>query len=81
VESDVFELKGLDSLEVLLEHTDAGQGGLPGPGVGPTLTAGPASSLLLLSGFCAISEKYTCNTSSCLGTTTRNKESLDFWII
>lgn len=45
VESEVLELNGLDSLE-LLEHTEAGHGGLLG------------SVLLLLSGFWAISEKY-----------------------
>ena len=49
VESEVFELKGLDSRE-LLEHTEAGQGGL--------LPPPPGSDLLLLSGFWAMSEKY-----------------------
>ena len=50
VESEVLELKGLDSLE-LLEQTEAGQGGLlfPPP---------PGSVLWLLSGFWAMSEKY-----------------------
>ena len=57
MESDVLELKGLDSLE-LLEHTEAGQGGFTGPGLGPTLPPEPASNRLLLSGFWAISEKY-----------------------
>ena len=51
VESDVFELNGLDSLEEL-EQTLAGQGGLLGAMLAP---AGPGR---LLSGFWAISEKY-----------------------
>lgn len=51
VESEVFELKGLDSLEEL-EQTLAGQGGLLG-----TMLAAPGPGRLL-SGFWAISEKY-----------------------
>ena len=51
VESDVFELNGLDSLEEL-EQTLAGQGGLLG-----TILAAPGPGRLL-SGFWAISEKY-----------------------
>ena len=46
-----MELKGLDSRE-LLEQTEAGQGGFPGP------DTPPPSCLLLLSGFWAMSEKY-----------------------
>ena len=94
VESDVFELNGLDSLEEL-EQTLAGHGGL----LGAMLDA-PAGTGRFVSGFWAISEKYwqrihytlsllltkyvlltTCKMSSWRGTTTRNSESRDFWII
>ena len=53
VESEVLELKGLDSRE-LLEQTEAGQGGL----VPPPPPPGSALWLWLLSGFWAMSEKY-----------------------
>ena len=94
VESDVFELNGLDSLEEL-EQTLAGHGGL----LGAMLDA-PVGTGRFVSGFWAISEKYwqrihftlsllltkyilltTCKMSSWRGTTTRNSESRDFWII
>ena len=52
-ESEVLLLKGEDSRE-LLEPREAGQGGL----AGAELVCPAPSSLVLLSGFWAISEKY-----------------------
>ena len=57
VESEVFELNGLDSLEEL-EHTLAGQGDLPGAREEAPTGPGVPSNLRFDSGFWAISEKY-----------------------
>ena len=60
VESEVLELKGLDSRE-LLEQTEAGQGGLLPPPPPP----GSVLWLWLLSGFWAMSEKYWKDKNNC----------------